>query len=383
MSFTQKLFNRIHSSQLIYNICWEDPDIDRSLMQLDPNARVLMITSAGCNALCYLLDEPKHISCIDMNHRQNAVLALKIALIKHTDFDTLFDFFGKGYHPNAKEIYFSRLRNSLEDERYKSFWDKHIKNIQLGKYHYSGTSGRMAKWVVRRMKKKKVYKEVLQLFSETDKEIKIALFDSIFFKTFPKKFARLINSNFSMSMLGVPDAQKKLIETDEGSVYNFIYKKLAYVFTNLPLENNYFWKFYLKGGLSKNDIAPAYLQEKNFDKLKAHIHKISLHTTSVESYLTSADTTFTHYVLLDHQDWMAYHKPELLQAEWNAIIRKSERETSFLLRSASLKRDFIPSHIKDKIKFNDELTSKYHFQDRVGTYASTHFGTLVNEPILS
>ena len=32
-----------------------------------------MITSGGCNALDYLLDEPRRIYAVDMNPRQNAL----------------------------------------------------------------------------------------------------------------------------------------------------------------------------------------------------------------------------------------------------------------------------------------------------------------------
>lgn len=374
MSIAQKVFNRIHNSQLIYNICWEDPDIDRKLMKIDAESEIVMITSAGCNALCYLLDSPKHINCVDMNPKQNAVLALKISLIKYTDFDTFFKFFGQGNHPNALAIYHQKLRPTLNDTKYIAFWDKHIKHINNGTYHYSGTSGKMAKWIVRRMRNKKAYPLLLELFKETKKARREELFDRVFFKTFPKKLASLVNSNLSMSMLGVPEAQKKLIEADEGTVYNFIYTKLKYIFTELPINENYFWKFYLQGFLNPTDAAPAYLQETNFEKLRQLADRISLHSTSIESFLKNSNHTYSHFVLLDHQDWMAYNRPDLLANEWEAIFNKSKANTAYLLRSASKNRVFLPSWVQEKITFQDEITQRLHLQDRVGTYASTHFG---------
>ena len=64
-----------------------------------------MITSAGCNALDYLLDDPAEIHAMDVNFRQNAVLELKLALIRRENFDDLFEFFGIGSH--------ERLQNGL------------------------------------------------------------------------------------------------------------------------------------------------------------------------------------------------------------------------------------------------------------------------------
>jgi hypothetical protein len=40
---------------------------------------VVMITSAGCNALDYVLDLPAEIHAVDVNSRQNALLQLKLS----------------------------------------------------------------------------------------------------------------------------------------------------------------------------------------------------------------------------------------------------------------------------------------------------------------
>ncbi|MFP4054703.1 MAG: DUF3419 family protein, partial [Phycisphaerae bacterium] len=47
-------FRHVHGGRLIYNTSWEDPRIDRELLELDGDSKVVMITSAGCNALDYL-----------------------------------------------------------------------------------------------------------------------------------------------------------------------------------------------------------------------------------------------------------------------------------------------------------------------------------------
>src|ERR1700739_4706900 len=85
------VFHHVHGRQLIYNTCWEDPRIDRQLLKLDGNSRVVVITSAGCNALDYLLDGPAEIHAVDVNFRQNAVLELKLAMIRRGIFGDLFE----------------------------------------------------------------------------------------------------------------------------------------------------------------------------------------------------------------------------------------------------------------------------------------------------
>ena len=66
----QRGFNALYDRSLLYNTCWEDPALDREAMQLNDQDRLVMITSAGCNALDYALDEPAQITCIDANSRR-------------------------------------------------------------------------------------------------------------------------------------------------------------------------------------------------------------------------------------------------------------------------------------------------------------------------
>ncbi len=44
-------FELVHCNNLVYNTCWEDPRLDRVALSLTPDDNVLVITSAGCNAL--------------------------------------------------------------------------------------------------------------------------------------------------------------------------------------------------------------------------------------------------------------------------------------------------------------------------------------------
>ena len=50
-----RVFHAVHRNNLLYNTCWEDPALDRIALKLTSTDRLLVITSAGCNALDYLL----------------------------------------------------------------------------------------------------------------------------------------------------------------------------------------------------------------------------------------------------------------------------------------------------------------------------------------
>ncbi len=134
------VFHRVHKSNLVYNTCWEDPRCDRELMAIDADSEIVMITSAGCNALDYLLDAPKAVHCIDMNPRQNALLELKRAFFRQSDPETLFQVFGRGSHEAFPELYQQQLRSALPAYA-QEYWDEHLnyfspKGLRKSFYHF-------------------------------------------------------------------------------------------------------------------------------------------------------------------------------------------------------------------------------------------------------
>lgn len=143
------VFHHVHGGQLIYNTSWEDPRIDRQLLKLDQNSRVVMITSAGCNALDYLLDEPAEIHAVDINFRQNALLELKLAMIRRGEYGDLFEMFGIGSHSDYKKVYRSVQRELPEYAR--RFWDGRMNFFDPGglkkSFYYHGTAGTAA-WML-------------------------------------------------------------------------------------------------------------------------------------------------------------------------------------------------------------------------------------------
>src|SRR5262245_58898156 len=96
LAYSRWLFDQIHLRNLIYNQCWEDPELDHQVLDIGPTDRIVMITSAGCNALDYLLRDPLEIVCVDVNPHQTALLELKLAAIEKLSYEQFFEMFGKG-----------------------------------------------------------------------------------------------------------------------------------------------------------------------------------------------------------------------------------------------------------------------------------------------
>ncbi len=370
------LFDLIHGNRLIYNTCWEDPRIDRQLLKLDSDSKVVVITSAGCNALDYLLDSPQEIHAVDVNYRQNALLELKLAIFARRNFDDLFAMFGRGRSENYQEIYQS-LRELLTPAA-QSFWDQKIKYFS-GKglrksFYWRGAAGDFA-WLMRRflIGNGQRHGAINALLNTEDLEKQKEYYSFLEEKIFSRPVTWLIRQPFCMAMVGVPKAQIHLLDQSHPrGLSGFVQDKLRQVMTELPIQDNYFWKVYFTGSYSP-DCCPNYLKKNNFNHIRDNIAKVKLHTCTLTEFLKTHPGNYTHFILLDHQDWLAWHQPETLAEEWDAIFENSRAGAKILLRSAGVSLDFLPETARSRLQFFPEQTTKLHHRDRVGTYGSLHF----------
>jgi S-adenosylmethionine-diacylglycerol 3-amino-3-carboxypropyl transferase len=184
----------------------------------------------------------------------------------------------------------------------------------------------------------------------------------------------LLKQPVSMAMLGVPRAQIRLIEKNfAGGIPEFLQAKLEQVFTEIPFWENYFWQVYMRGSYTR-ECCPNYLREEHQPVLRDRVDRIKTHSSTIANFLREHPAAYSHYVLLDHQDWMAAHRPEALAEEWQLILENSRPGTAILMRSASPEIDFIPAFARERLELVDEArTEALHQRDRVGTYGCTLF----------
>ncbi|MGD8591403.1 MAG: BtaA family protein [Gammaproteobacteria bacterium] len=374
------LFKTVHSRSLIYNTSWEDPRIDRLLLEMDKDSRVVMLTSAGCNTLDYLLDSPQEVHAIDVNPRQNALLQLKLALIERGVFDDLFSMFGHGAHANYRHIY-REVRSQLSNQSAK-FWDTKINyfdnNSKKRSFYYYGTSGLFA-WLMSRylMKNPQIRTELLNLLDAQDLDEQAAIYQRLEPLLWGKYVSRLIRQPFTMSLLGVPRPQIRLItEQYPGGILGYLGDKIKHVSTSVLMHDNYFWRVYLTGSYTET-CCPNYLKQENFDLLQTNNNRVHVHNATISNFLKNNPGDYTHFILLDHQDWLAQHDPEALEEEWQLILKNSRPGSRILMRSAAIQVDFIPETAKAALRFFPELTDRLHLRDRVGTYGSLHFAEVI------
>jgi len=374
------IFRQVHTRNLVYNTCWEDPRCDRKILNFNDESEIVMITSAGCNALDYLLDDPKEINCIDVNPRQNALLRLKLAALREASFEDLFQLFGEGKHPQVKQLYQDKLRQSLPDYA-SEYWDKNLnffngKGIRKSFYHYS-TSGTFA-WLAKQYMgaRRKLSKQIDQLFLSESLEQQRQIYNNIERKVLNSLIEWVVNQHFTMCLVGVPRSQQLLFrdEYQRGAI-GFIQECMRKVFTEITLKDNYFWRLYWKGSYDV-ECCPSYLMSENFDHLRANSNRVHNWNNTISGFLRENPKPYSHYILLDHQDWLAENDVPALEEEWRLILANSKPGTKILLRSAAKEVDFFPNFVMDSVQFQKEELEAIHQEDRVGTYASVYLGTV-------
>ena len=396
MSFRQSLsakwFRMVHGSNLVYNTCWEDPRLDRQALKLGPDDTVLVITSAGCNALDYLLESPRHVYAVDMNPRQNALLELKQAAIQGLEYEDFFEMFGRGRLTNCRKVYAKQLRGSLSPAA-AAYWDRRIDFFQgrgwRSSFYFRGTSGTFARcvnWYIDRVAKIRDSIESILLAGSVDEQRRI--YDDELHEVFWSRFMRwAVGRDTTLSFLGVPQAQRKQVELDyTGGISRFIEDCIESVFARLPLSDNYFWRVYLTGSYTP-ECCPEYLKADNFARLKDGLTgRLTVHTDSVTDFLRGHTGRISRFVLLDHQDWLSQAGNQWLQEEWQQIVNHASPDARVLWRSGGLRTDFVDAvpvalsgrtcQVGELLRYDRPLADSLHTQDRVHTYGSFHIADL-------
>jgi S-adenosylmethionine-diacylglycerol 3-amino-3-carboxypropyl transferase len=377
----QNVFNALYARSLIYNTCWEDPAVDRRALKLGADDTLLVISSAGCNALDYALDGPARIHAVDANPRQNALLELKIAAIRRLEFEDCFALFGEGYHPRFAELYRGSLRGELS-EFARAWWDRNGGwfTSPLGSFYYHGLAGLVARGFRGYFRMRpKLAEDAQALFAAADLETQRRIYDQrIAPALWTPAMKWVLGRQLTLSLLGVPHPQRRLVQAQHpDGVAGFIREAIEYVFRQLPVADNYFWRVYLEGRYTR-ECCPEYLKPDNFQALKnGLVDRIKTHTCTVTEFLHETRRPVSRFVLLDHMDWMSSYHPSALVEEWNAILGRARAGARILLRSAHADPAFLNwvrvgherRRLDDALHIDRGLAARLHRDDRVHTYA--------------
>ncbi|MEA2945873.1 MAG: S-adenosylmethionine-diacylglycerol 3-amino-3-carboxypropyl transferase [Alphaproteobacteria bacterium] len=325
--------------RLVYNQIWEDPDADLAALELPPNATLVTISSAGCNALSYLVANPKQVYAADLNEAHLALLNLKIAGLRGLrNYDMFWRFFGAGDSSSNRELYREVMRPLL-DVPSRSFWDgRDLTGRQRHRYFCNGfyRHGALGRFIGFAHLLARLYGIDLQAIVRGDADDRarreaLARLQQLFQSRFARALTRSPALLFS---LGIPPQQRKLLAGENGDLCDVLHDRILRLIANHPIETNYFaWQALQRRYPGPGDVClPPYLQERHFDRMRSGANAVIPVHTNVRALLEALPSRHVDAViLLDSQDWMA---PEEIRSIWQAIDRCGKDDVRVIFRTA-------------------------------------------------
>ena len=137
---TDKVLFFIVGKNVIYNVNWEDPRVERAHLNLNSSDHVITIASSGCNVLDYIIDGAKVTAC-DLNECQVALVEIKVACAQALTYDQFFAIFASNDCDLLRKVYPAKIRPNLTSPTAK-FWDEKLP--AMTSFMYFGASGQLA-----------------------------------------------------------------------------------------------------------------------------------------------------------------------------------------------------------------------------------------------
>lgn len=384
----QRLFS-IWFDAFVYNQIWEDPRVDLEALELDGDSRVLTISSGGCNALNYLLDEPASVTAVDLNRHHIALLQLKITALKTLPaYEQFFAFFGKGSGEENVENFEKYIAPALDGETRK-YWEgkyriRRGRRIDLftgrGIYDHS-RNGYFLRFFHGLSRKMGCDPEAVLRASSIEEQKE--LYEKHLAPFFDSKLIRAIGRMpVTLFGLGIPPQQYQELKRDldgDGSVIDIYRERTERLAAGFPIEDNYFaWQALGRRYDTEGRKAlPEYLKEENFELLRSMAARITARVTSVTDEIReNAVGAFNRFVFLDAQDWM---KPPMIGELWELIADRSEPGARIIFRTAgrlSPIETALPGPLRDRFEYHKDLSEKLFRGDRASIYGGFHLYTL-------
>jgi S-adenosylmethionine-diacylglycerol 3-amino-3-carboxypropyl transferase len=295
---------------ILYAQCWEDPEMDRIAFNTKPGDIVFSITSGGCNALTFLLDDPAKIICLDMNRFQNYLLSLKISAFKTLGYNETLEFFGV-QPSNRRWEFYERLKPFLSEEE-QLYWSNKRADINRGIIHCGKYERYMQ--LLKRVFSILIGRKIInELFNASCIEEQRILFQKKWDTFKWKLFCRIFLSRAFASMLFDKAFYKHL--EPSFSFEKYYRSAVRRAVTELPAKENYFLAYILSGNYLTDNL-PVYLKKENYDFIRDRVDRIQIVTSGCHEFLRSLPgDTISKFNFTNIFEWMSIEEFTLLLLE--------------------------------------------------------------------
>lgn len=322
-----RAFQSVFSNLFVYNILWEDSDVDARFLGIDESSTILAISAAGCGVAGLLANNPASIDAVDINRHHLALSALKArAAMRVRSYDEFYGLFGLGVHAHPDRI-LGRIVEGLP-AWIASYWARRARVFRTSLYEcgltarmlsaFRRTTGVDATWMrslVRKPAAERV-KDVDDVFAAAIRRPHVAA---------------ALRSPAQLLSLGINFTQRdRLLAGNGGRDFtSYVLDHLRAVAAT-DLETNWFAWYAVAGTFNHDrpDAAPPFVRAVNHERSIRANTRLSFHHASILDRLALAPTaTWSHFMLCDAVDWM----PEPVQRRLFADVHRTAREGATVL----------------------------------------------------
>jgi len=372
----------------VYNQIWEDPRVDAEALAIGPETSLLTISSGGCNVLNYLVHRPKRIVAVDLNANHMALTRLKLAAVKHLpDYETFYNFFGYGKHPDNIANFHRYLRDHL-DPLTRSFWEssdwpgrkvgpRRLAYFKRGLYEHAklGQFFRVVHGLARKMRR-----DPGRLLTARNVAEQERIFDEEFAPLFNNRLVRwMARQPVAVYSLGIPPSQHAAMleeqDGDGGRLFEMYKGRIRRLACGFPLDDNYFtWQaFGRRYDHEGRRALPDYLKRENYELIRSLVDRVETHVAPLAEQLRAEPPgSLNSFVLLDSQDWMP---PPVIEELWSEIARVGGPQARVIFRTAGEKSPVetaLSPATRARFRYEEERSRRLHEQDRSAIYGMFH-----------
>jgi S-adenosylmethionine-diacylglycerol 3-amino-3-carboxypropyl transferase len=301
---------------VLYANCWEDPQLDRAAFGIGKDDVVFSITSGGCNALTFLLDDPRKVIAVDANPHQGYLLELKVAAFRSLSYEETLEFFGIRPCPARLQFYRERIRPGLSNEAAR-FWDDRPKKIDRGIIHagrYERYMRLLRHTVVAGFGKRRLIRRLYEadgpaarerLYREKWQGLRWKLLTGVMLSRrlngllFDRAFFAYLDRDFSFGRHFAAKAERALVR--------------------LPMKENYFLSYILLGRYYGESFLPIYLRRENYRPIRDRLDRVEIVTASCERFFAGLeDSSISKFNFSNIFEWMS-------PAAFEALLRQTVR----------------------------------------------------------
>ena len=348
-------------NEILYSMCWEDPDIVLEALNVRENDTVLTVASGGESIFAILLKNPEKVIAIDNNLDQIYLVELKIAAIKSLDFEEFIRFLG------FKKS-FDRVKIFKKCERYLSensckYWKRNIKSVKSGIIH----CGKFERYIgifrnfflpLVLSKRMMCYYLSMEGISE-QRDFYEKHWNSL-------KWRLLFKLFFSKTVMQWAGRKRQFFKYNKmQNISEYYLNKAKFCIESIPIQSNYFVHYILSGSVPIPFNHHPYLNKIKFSELKKLVSKVHLVHADILKYLTTLqENSISKFNLSNVFELMTQ---EDYEKALNTILRVSETTARFCYWNNLVPRY---SHPKiDNIVAEKNLAEKLFRRGRVPFYS--------------